>query len=446
VVSAILVSLFLTGSVFSFLLFENNAHERSDKQGVFVGVAYCGDSVAGGKLLIDKVKQYTNLFILQSASLQRDFKSVNELGDYAVASGLYFLPYFGTYVEPTFSAWIKTASQKWGDHFIGVYYGDESGGKMLDGYVQFKDEETGYSIMKTTYGDIVLQMSNGIVIHYEINGGIVHLSEPTNDNNSTFYSTFYPNGTTTGQLSDASNFKTYDDLMRSKPFKNNDDAAQKFVDMHQNELVPIKNNEVKVFTSDYNLYWWDYLGGYDVILAQLGWNISVNQQIALVRGAANLQNRDWGIVVTWKYNQPPYLDTGKEIFAQMSDAYDSGAKYFVLFDYYEDNGNNPYGTLQDEHFQSLENFWKTVVNNPKIIYGSTKADSVLVLPKNYGWGMRWQEDKIWGIFNPDDQTKQIWTLMQTALANHGIRVDIIYEDTNFPIKGQYQNIYTWNQK
>jgi len=130
----------------------------------------------------------------------------------------------------------------------------------------------------------------------------------------------------------------------------------------------------------------------------------------------------------------------------MSVAYDTGAKYFVLFDYYEDNGYNPYGTLQDEHFQALENFWKNVVNNPKIIWGSTKADSVLVLPKSYGWGMRWQEDKIWGIFNPDDQTKQIWTLMQTALANHGIRVDIIYEDTDFPIKGQYQNIYTWNQK
>ena len=447
-ISIILCAILLIVSVFSFLLFENISLESTEKRGVFVGVTYCGDSVAGGKLLIDKVKQYTNLFVLQSASLQRDFKSVDELGDYAVASGLFFLPYFGTYVETTLSAWLNTASQKWGDHLIGIYYGDEPGGKMLDGYAQFEDEETGYSIMKTTYGDIVLEIENEVVIHYEINGGIIHLSEPKGDynNSSTFYSTFYPNGTITGQRSETTTFQNYEDLIKLKPFKNNNDVAQRFVDKYKKELEPLKNTETKVFTSDYNLYWWDYLSGYDVILAQLGWNITVNQQIALVRGAANLQNRDWGVVVTWKYNQPPYLDTGEEILNQLSTAYESGAKYYVLFNYYEDNSNNPYGTLQNEHFQALEDFWNDVVKNPKIIWGSTKANSVLVLPKNYGWGMRWQEDKIWGIFNPDDQTKQIWTIVQNTLANHQTKTDIVYNDTNFPVEGQYQNIYTWNQK
>ena len=149
-ISIILCAILLITSVFSFLLYENISLENAEKRGVFVGVTYCGDSVAGGKLLIDKVKQYSNLFVLQSASLQRDFKSVDELGDYAVASGLYFLPYFGTYVETTLSAWLKTRlSQKWGDHLIGIYYGDEPGGKMLDGYAQFEDEETGYSIIST---------------------------------------------------------------------------------------------------------------------------------------------------------------------------------------------------------------------------------------------------------------------------------------------------------
>ena len=51
------------------------------------------------------------------------------------------------------------------------------------------------------------------------------------------------------------------------------------------------------------LYWFDYLGGYDTIFAQLGWNTSViNQQIAQLRGAATMQNKDWGTIITWKYH------------------------------------------------------------------------------------------------------------------------------------------------
>ena len=70
-------------------------------------MSYGGDSVIDGKLLIDKVKEYSNLFVLQSGSLQRDLNSVNELGDYAVSSGMYFLPYFGNYIELTFSDWLE---------------------------------------------------------------------------------------------------------------------------------------------------------------------------------------------------------------------------------------------------------------------------------------------------------------------------------------------------
>jgi hypothetical protein len=104
---------------------------------------------------------------------------------------------------------------------------------------------------------------------------------------------------------------------------------------------------------------WDYLSGYDGILAHIGWNLSLTQQIALVRGAAKLQNRDWGIVITWKYNKLHYLDNKTKIFTQMRTAYEAGAKYFVLFNYYEEGGN-PYGTMQPENFQALEDFWNNV--------------------------------------------------------------------------------------
>jgi hypothetical protein len=177
----------------------------------------------------------------------------------------------------------------------------------------------------------------------------------------------------------------------------------------------------------------------------MGWNLTVAQQIALVRGAAKLQNKDWGIVITWKYNVPPYLGNGTEILTQMRTAYECGAKYFVLFNYYENNGNS-YGTMKDEHFKALELFWNNVVKNPQIVHGSTQADSVLVLPQNYGWGTRWPGDKIWGIFKADDKAQQIWDLMQTTLKDHGLKIDIVYEDTAFPLPTEYQHIYYWNQK
>ena len=410
----------------------------------YVGVAYCGNTVAQGKLLIDKVKGYTNLFVLQSGLLQRDLKSVDELGDYAVSAGMYFLPYFGNFIQASFSVWLEGAKQKWGTHLVGVYYGDEPGGKMLDDYVEYKDLATGDSITKTKYGDIVVQKTNGVVINYELSG-FIHLYEPAPENSNSDIdseATFYPDGTVNivKPAANGFSFKSYQELMSVRPFKDINETAQRFSDRDKSNIDFLKNS-TKVFTSDYGLYWFDYLSGYDVVLGQVGWNLTLNQQIAQMRGAAMLQNKDWGIVITWKYQQPPYLDNGTEILNQMRTTYECGAKYFVLFNYY-DSDNSTYGTMKEEHFQALESFWTNVVKNPREIQGSIKADSVLVLPKNYGWGTRWEEDKIWGIFKADDQTKQIWSLMQTTLQEHGLKIDIVYEDSEFPLPSGYQNIYS----
>jgi hypothetical protein len=440
-VSAILI----ITALLAVLLIGYNPTQTTENPTAYVGVTYCGNSVAEGKMLIDKVKGYTNLFVLQSGQLQRNLASVDELGDYAVSSGLYFLPYFGTYIESTFSNWLTTAKEKWGNHFLGVYYSDEAGGKMLDGNVEFRNA-TGNTVKKTIYGDIVLQKTDGIVIHYELSG-VIHVSEPVNGNEDALptYTTFYPNGTITGDHPSQSTFETYEDLMKVKPFKNPNDVADAFLARDHDKIEWLSNESVTAFTSDYALYWWDYLSGYDLLLAQIGWNLTETQQIALIRGAAKQQNKDWGIVITWKYNKPPYLDNETEILSQMRTAYEAGAKYFVLFNYYDENGNNPYGTMKPEHFQALERFWNDVVKNPHVTQNSIKADTVLVLPKNYGWGMRTREDKIWGVFKADEQTHQFWELTQITLQNHGLKTDIVYEDAAYPLKEGYQNIYRWTQ-
>ncbi len=440
-ITAILVIIVVVLS--SSLAFDLNLPKSNQPPSVYVGVAFGGDSVEQGKMLIDKVKGYTNLFILQSGTLQRDFKSVDELGDYAVAAGMYFLPYFGNFIPETFGGWLEQAKQRWGTHLLGVYYSDEPGGKMLDDYVEYHDAATGNTIEKTKYGDIFVTQPNGVMINYDFEGNI-HLYEPVANSDINSEETFYPNGTI-NVIKAAPNgfsYQSYQQLQNIRPFKDVNDTAQRFVKRDQANIAFVAN-QTKVFTSDYGLYWFDYLSGYNVVLGQLGWNISVTQQIAFLRGAATMQGKDWGAVITWKYQQPPYLDSGAEILNQLTTAYECGAKYLVVFDYYTSD-ENPYGTMTQEHFDALKSFWNNEVKNPNVVQGSVKADSAVVLPPNYGYGARWMEDKVWGIYQADNQTQNVWNTIQTALQEHGLQTDIVFATNDFLLPQAYRNLYECN--
>ena len=120
------------------------------------------------------------------------------------------------------------------------------------------------------------------------------------------------------------------------------------------------------------------------------------QTIDLARGAARMQNKTWGTIITWTYNQPPYLVNGTEMYSQLMTAYKAGAKYEVIFDYPQIPGN-PYGILTDDQFAALEKFW----NNIQTLQVKSQAEAAFVMPHDYGWGMRTQQDKIWGVWAPD---------------------------------------------
>jgi hypothetical protein len=153
-----------------------------------------------------------------------------------------------------------------------------------------------------------------------------------------------------------------------------------------------------------------------------------------------MQNKTWGTIITWTYDKPSYLVGGAEMYNQLVAAYMSGAKYAVIFDYPQIPGN-PYGILTDEHFMALEKFW----NNTSNLKVNNQAEAVLVLPPNYGWGMRSPQDPIWGIWAPDSTSAQIWNISRKLLTQYGLSLDIVYEDSQFPLEGKYQNIYYWNQ-
>jgi hypothetical protein len=120
---------------------------------------------------------------------------------------------------------------------------------------------------------------------------------------------------------------------------------------------------------------------------------SRQRHIALCRGAAQAHNKNWGAIVTWKYDEEPYLESPDELYNDLTLAYTAGAKYIIVFDYPK---IGPYGTLTEEHLDALKKFWDYAHANPQT-FGSTKANVAYVLPKDYGSGLRKVDDTIWAL-------------------------------------------------
>jgi hypothetical protein len=203
------------------------------------------------------------------------------------------------------------------------------------------------------------------------------------------------------------------------------------------------NYTTQIFTADYGLYWFDYASGYSTILAEFVGNQSRQQIIALDRGAAQSFGRDWGVLINWKYDQIPYLESGSELYNDLSLAYSSGAEYAVVFSY---PNVTSYGTLTQSHFDALEKFWNNIHNNPGS-FPSSNAEVAYVLPNDYGFGFRNPNDTIWGLFPSDALTPKIWDDTTTLLNRYDANLNIIYDDpaVTRPTLNNYSKIFYWNQ-
>jgi hypothetical protein len=383
---ALALSALLVFAVILPVYIHYSSENAASDENFFFGVTYGSNSTWEAKMLIDKVKDYTNLFIVDSWDISQNETALNEICQYAVDAGMSVIVYFDYVfynVEPWLwlHTWLSTAKEKWGDNFLGIYLYDEPGGNQID----TNQWRSGPSAMKA--------MENA------------------------------------SDYSDAAN-RFVTDIPSTMSWQN------------------VKSMNLPIFTSDYALYWFDYLAGYDTVFVELGWNISSTQQIALCRGAANVQGKDWGAIITWTYYEPPYIASGPEIYQEMLTAYSAGAKYVVVFDYPKYPENNSYGILTEEHFTAMKQFWSYVQTHPRSTCGKTDGQVALVLPKDYGWGTRRTqnlvEDRIWGFWPEDEKTPIIGRDMQTLMSRYGLKLDIIYDDPRFNYQGMYTQIYFWN--
>jgi len=368
-----LLALMLFSAVcLSIIHIQHDVKDAPFDEEFFFGVSFGGNTTSEAKLLIDKVKGYTNLFVINSWDIATNETALTEICEYSIDAKMSIMVYFNFISRTTYAwhlPWLNTAKERWGNKFLGVYFYDEPGGKRIDG-------------QQWVRGEVFENVSN--------------------------YS----------------------------------EAAQKFVvDINSDRsMQDLKNNNIQVFTADYALYWFDYMAGYDTVFAELGWNNSRIQQIALCRGAANMQNKQWGTIITWTYNDPPYLASGSEIFQDMITSYRAGAKYIIVFNYPK---INLHGILEEEHFTAMKKFWNSI-HSTRVTFSKAEGQVALVLPKDYGWGMRNPDDKIWGIWPPDDLSPPIWNKMNRLLKRHRLELDIIYDYPQFNFKEEYTKIYLWN--
>jgi hypothetical protein len=178
-----------------------------------------------------------------------------------------------------------------------------------------------------------------------------------------------------------------------------------------------------------------------VIFAEFGWNYSRQLNVALCRGAATAQNKEWGVMITWTYNHPPYIESGPELYDDLILAYNSGAKYILVFDTNEDY---THGVLEEEHLDALKQFWNYTENNPRK-NEATSERVAYVLPKDFAYGFRGPNDKIWGFWEATPLSYEIGADLGKVLEDYGDKLDIIYEDGLESVDSiEYSKLIYWN--
>jgi hypothetical protein len=394
-VTALVVALIFV-VLFSFVGVELFSKNAVNKPTVFVGVdvAY-GDENAVYNVT-EAVAGYANLIIIGDLQVTTDPAKLTRVCDYLYQKNFYFMIYVGFsriigFIPPKGPdrEFFNRTAGRWGDKFLGIYLFDEIGGKQLDASQKIVN-------ITELFPEVIIPRNYAYVAEAYVRSNIGE-----NPINLGYYWPPYP----------------------------------------------------KTAMSDYALYWYDYLSGYDTIFTEFAGNQSRQMAIALCRGAmhtlnaddARTQSQDWGVMITWKYNQAPFLEDASELYSDMILAYENDAKYIIVFNSPENQTNtSELGTLTTDHLDAMKKFWNYTKTNPRDqVY---PADIAYVLPHDYGFGFRTPNDTIWGIWSADELSPRIWNDTNDLLSTYSSRLDIIYEtkldgeSINLP----YKTLIFWN--
>jgi len=363
---------------------------------VFVGVDVGYGDANTVYQVANAVAGYANLIVLGSLELTQNTTALLSVCDFLYARGFYFIIYVGfgnfTYVPPRGPDpnFFNATYGRWGNKFLGIYLFDEIGGKQLDAEPE-KPVEASQVAPVYVQNHVYSYVSQAYIS--TIIGDTAEIVE--------WYTPPYPD----------------------------------------------------CFLSDYALYWFDYLGGYQTVFAEFDGNMSRQIAISMCRGAAHTlgmnaghtQGQEWGVIITWKYDQPPFLENGSQLYSDMVLAYENDAKYIIVFNS-PDNSSIPgaIGTLTNDQLSWMQRFWAYIKANPRS--SSYPADVAYVLPSDYGYGMRGPNDTIWGIWPADNNSSIIWSEANSLLSTYGSKLDIVYatKTSSEAITLPYSKLIFWN--
>ncbi len=382
--SLFLVFIIAVAPFFSNLKSVNAQIAEQGSPDVYFGVylAYATHPTETAKALIDEVGGYTNLFVSGSTLISSNGYWLNEAFQYAYDRGLYFVsfpPWGNGYPggNTTLVDWFTYAHETWGNHLLGF---------LVPGI----DEPAGKQLDGTS-------------------PGWLHVASATDYTDA------------------ALQFKSVLGLQLDR--------------IREGKASILNTTVYSLFTCDYALYQFDYNAGFDVVFAEFGWNYSRQLNVALCRGAATTQNKDWGAIISWTYTVPPYIESGEELYNDLVTAYDNGAKYITIFD---SNKEYTESILQPEHLSAMQQFWQYIQSNPRKSFPESERVA-FVLPQDYGYGFRGPDDKIWGLWPADDLSRNISMSAGNLLNQYGSKLNIIYEDDADSGKANgYGKIIYWN--
>ncbi len=381
--AAVLAVLLVLALVFTLVGIDLQSQQASSRPAVFVGVDIAYGNETDVYAVADAVYGYANLIIVGSLNVTQNTAALTRVCNFLYQKGFYFIVFVAfaknDYLPPRgpTPAFVGMASAKWEDKFLGIYLFDEVGGYQLD-------------------------TSEKVVP-----------SAPTIQFDARDYayaSEAYVAGLT-GYITESSDWFT---------------------------PSPVQS---QLFTSDYGLYWYDYLSGYGTVFTEFVGNQSRQIAVALDRGAAHTFGEDWGVIITYQGNST--IENATQLYSDMTFAWQSGAKYIVVFD-----GNSteatPYGVLMPAHLNAMKQFWNYTKTNTRS--GEYPADTAYVLPANYGYGFRGPSDTIWGLWNADALSPQVWNGANSLLATYGNNLDIVYETRlgSEYVALPYKTLIFWN--
>jgi hypothetical protein len=406
------VGVFILLIVSSLFLTQPQANNTTDREAdFFFGIDAAYGDIEAIKGLIDEVSAYTNLFIVGCTAISHNQTMLDEICQYLYDSNMSFIIYQ--------------------DSPLGMY----DNGNLIPR--QSRPVNTSNSPTPPPFTNRTRQPSN-YTIPFNMNMVSNWTQTAKNRWGANFQGFYYIDEVAGRQLDLVSEWIVV------KNATDYADATHKFTRSVSGAVTWYRNGyndwaDLTLFTSDYALYHFDYKVGYDVVFAQLGWNYSRQLNLALCRGAATTQGKDWGAIVTWEYTEPPHIQSANKLFSDLVLAYENGAKYVVVFD---SNKEYTQTILTGDHLDAMRQFWQYTKDNPRNP-SLISERTAFVLPQDYAFGFRGPDDKIWGLWEADALSMNLSVNLASKLVEYGDNLDIIYDQPQIGEIG-YKKLIYWH--